>query len=67
MQLYEFLNFISSSCPVVVFDINGIKIASVTSKKDLNVELFEYAILEVAAGKYSEQLPISSIYVQIQK
>lgn len=67
MQLYEFLNYISTNCPVNIFDINGVKIASATSKKDLSSEFFEYSILEVAAGKYSEKLPVSSIYVQIQK
>lgn len=67
MQLYEFLKYISTECPIVIFDVEGIKIASVTSKKDLRVDLYEYMILEVAAGKYSEKLPVSAVYIQLQK
>lgn len=66
MQLFQILNFISSNCPVVIFDINGIRIDAATSKKDLKIKYFEEEVLEIAAGKYSDQLPVSAIFIQIQ-
>lgn len=67
MQLHQLLRFISINTAVILFDIQGIEICRVASKCDINVDFYEYPVLEIACGPSYLHSSLHSIYITIQK
>ena len=50
MKLHQFLRFFQPGNPICIFDISGIEICQVTTKADIDRDLYEYDILEICLG-----------------
>lgn len=67
MELHQILYFISSNCPIIIFDINNVIICKVASKAEIDVDLYSEYVLELAAGKWDDRINCSAVYIKIQK
>ena len=50
MQLHQLLRYVHDAVPIMIFDLKDHQICSVRSKENINIDLYEYDILELALG-----------------
>lgn len=67
MQLHQFLRFITPNTAIMLFDIQGIEICRVSSKYDINVDFYEYPVLDISCGPSYINNSLHSIHITIQK
>lgn len=67
MQLHQLLRFITINTAIMLFDIQGIEICRVSSKYDINVDFYEYPVLDITCGPSYMNGGLHSIYITIQK
>lgn len=67
MQLHQLLRFINFTTPLRILDIEGIEICKVNSKLDIDLDLYEYLILEISSGVINLDGLKNSIFITIQK
>ena len=67
MQLHQLLRFINFKTPLIIYDIEGIIICTVNCKNDIDIDLYEYPILELNSGIVGMPNGIPGIFITIQK
>ena len=67
MQLHQLLRYIHDAVPIILFDIKDKQICSVRSKENIDVDLYEYDIFEIALGESNIKGCKSSLYITLQK
>ena len=67
MQLHQLLRYTHDNVPLVIFDLKGKQITSVRTKQNIDVNLYEYDVLELALGKSDVKGCDSAIYITLVK
>lgn len=67
MQLHQLLRFITYGTPILLFDVQGVEICKVASKDDINIDLYEYLILDISVGIVDFRRNLHGMYITIQK
>lgn len=67
MQLHQFLRFLSFGTPIIIFDIQGIEICKVQSKDEIDLELYEYPVMEISVGAINLYKELHGLFITIQK
>lgn len=67
MQLHQFLRYIHDAVPIMIFNLKDVCICSVRDKSNINVDLYEYDILDVDLGPSNIKGCNSAIYITLQK
>ena len=67
MQLHQLLRYVHDAVPIMIFDLKDHQICSVRSKENINIDLYEYDILELALGDSNVKGCKSALYITLQK
>ena len=67
MQLHQLLRYIHNNVAIMIFDLSGIQIASVRTKQNISLDLYEYEVLEINQGYSNVAGCNHAIYITIVK
>ena len=67
MQLHQFLRYIHDNNPIILFDVKGKEVCSVRSKDDINIDLYEYPILDIGLGYSNIKGCQAAFYITLEK
>lgn len=67
MQLHQFLRYIHDAVPIMIFNLKDVCICSVRDKGNINIDLYEYRILDITLGPCNIKGCNSAIYITIEK
>ena len=67
MQLHQFLRYIHDAVPIMIYNLKGYLIASVRSKENIDIDLYEYVILDIGLGPCNIKGCTSAIYITLEK
>lgn len=67
MQLHQFLRYIHDAVPIMIFNLKDICISSVTDKTNIDIDLYEYDILDINIGPSNLKGCNSAIYITLEK
>lgn len=67
MQLHQLLRYIHDNTPIIIFDLKDNEICSVRSKERINIDLYEYDILDFTVGESNIRGCGSAIYIILEK
>lgn len=67
MQLHQFLRYIHDAVPIMIFNLKDICISSVRDKTNIDIDLYEYDILDINIGPSNLKGCNSAIYITLEK
>ncbi len=67
MQLHQFLRYLHDAVPIMIFNLKDICISSVRSKENINLDLYEYVVLDINIGPSNIKGCNSAIYITLEK
>lgn len=67
MQLHQFLRYIHDAVPIMIFNLKDMLITSVRSKENIDIDLYEYVVLDINLGPSNIKGCNYSIYITIEK
>lgn len=67
MQLHQFLRYIHCAVPIMIFNLKDVCICSVRDKSSINIDLYEYVILDINIGPSNLKGCNSAIYITLEK
>lgn len=67
MQLHQLLRYVHDNTPIIIFDLKDNEICSVRSKEHIDINLYEYDILDFTIGPSNIKGCGSALYITLQK
>ena len=67
MQLHQFLRYIHDAVPIMIFNLKDTCICSVRDKQNIDINLYEYVILDIGIGDSDIKGCKSAIYITLEK
>lgn len=67
MQLHQFLRHVKDNVSIMIFNLNDVCICSVRDKGNINIDLYEYDILDISLGPSNITGCNYAIYITLEK
>ena len=67
MQLHQLLRYVHDNTPIIIFDLKDHQICSVRSKGSIDINLYEYDILDFTVGQSNIKGCNAALYITLEK